>query len=252
MTEVLQSSIPYDALKKHPLPGIAPLTVADWLIVDEAYRGQMSMRFSLLSGKPDLVLACDPGALLAAQEVLQLVLDHLRKRTDFRINNDEVMCPDGRNVTVDWAQPLLTAGQIIQEDICLLQKVGDEHVLTGAVLCFPASWTLAEKFMRPLTGIHVPVSEYDANIAKRVQRLFDGVRVGQPLWRKNALWYDTPELFTPRVEAAPREPVPAKSGPYLRSERQCILRLPNTDAVVFSIHTFMVRREDILDAPAEV
>ncbi len=250
MTEILQTSIPYDALADRPLPGIAPLNLEDWLIVDDAYAAQMSLRCNLLSEKPNLVSALSDEAFPAAQEVLALALGQLAGRADFDVGPQEVRCPDGRVVAIDRAHPLRTLGQIIQEDICLMQKVGDEHVLTGAVLCFPASWTLAEKFMRPLIGIHVPVTEYDDNIAKRVQRLFDGVRVGRPLWRKNALWYDDPSLFTPRLEDAPRDPVPAQTGAYLRSEKQCILRLPKTDAVVFSIHTFMVRREQVLQAPA--
>lgn len=250
MKEILQTSIPYDALAERPLPGVAPLNIEEWLIVDDAYATQMTLRNSLLSAKTNLVSALSEGALPAAQEVLDLALEQLAGRSDFEFRANKVRCPDGRVVTVDRAQPLRTLGQIIQEDICLMQKVGDEHVLTGAVLCFPASWTLSEKFMRPLIGIHVPVAEYDDNIAKRVQRLFDGVRAGRPLWRKNALWYDDPSLFTPRREDAPRDPVPATTGAYLRSEKQCILRLPKTEAVVFSIHTFMVRREKVVQAPA--
>ena len=133
----------------------------------------------------------------------------------------------------------------MQEDLCILQKCGDEHVLTGAVLCFPASWTLSEKFMRPLIGIHDPVAEYDARLATRVQRLFDGVQVGRPLWRFNALWYSDPALHQPRSSSARREAHSAEEGAYLRSERQCILRLPRTNAVIFSIHSFVLKRADV-------
>jgi hypothetical protein len=56
-----------------------------------------------------------------------------------------------------------------------MERRGDEHVLTAAVLCFPASWHLADKIGRPLTTIHVPVKVYDETLARRVQRLFDGV-----------------------------------------------------------------------------
>ena len=37
---------------------------------------------------------------------------------------------------------------------------------------------------------------------------------------------------------------PAEGGdyPYLRSERQCVLRLPETRACVFSIHTYVMAR----------
>lgn len=136
----------------------------------------------------------------------------------------------------------------MQEDLCILHKSGDEHVLTGAVLCFPASWMLAEKFMAPLIGIHAPVQGYDAGIAARVQRMFDGVQAGRPLWRFNALWYDDPALHQPRSAHARREETEAETGSFLRSERQCILRLPQSRAVVFSIHTFVLPRAAAPDA----
>ncbi|MGR3813194.1 MAG: heme-dependent oxidative N-demethylase family protein, partial [Cognatishimia activa] len=152
---------------------------------------------------------------------------------------DSVARPDGRAVALNYKDPLGTLAQLVQEDFCILQKQGNEHVLTGALLCFPASWTLAEKFMRPLVRIHKPVRSYDANIAKRVQRLFDGVRVGRPVWRFNALHYADAELFHPRTEDAPREDDHREQS-FLRSERQVIMRLPETDAVVFAIHTYVV------------
>ena len=48
-----------------------------------------------------------------------------------------------------------------------------EHVLTGAILCFPSNWTLAQKFGMRLARIHLPVERYDEAVARRVQRLFD-------------------------------------------------------------------------------
>lgn len=128
----------------------------------------------------------------------------------------------------------------MQEDFCLLSKSGDEHVLDAAVLCFPASWRLAEKIGRPLSAVHDPVAEYDAGLARRVQRLFDGVQAGRPLWRFNVLYYDDPALFQPRSAQMPRPLSHARTAPFIRSERQCILRLPRTRAVVFSIHTYVI------------
>ena len=123
-----------------------------------------------------------------------------------------------------------------------MQKQGDEHVLTAAVLCFPASWTLAEKAGQPLSRIHRPVGAYDVGVAQRVQRLFDGVQSGKPIWRNNYLHYNDPELYQPLSETDParKEPWPAHA-PYTRAERQCIVRLPETGAVLFSIHTYVAR-----------
>ena len=146
---------------------------------------------------------------------------------------------------LDRDRPLMTLGRLVQEDLCVMERSGDEHLLTGAVLCFPASWSLAEKIGRPLTGIHTPVPDYDVDIARRVQRMFDAIRVEQPLWRMNALVYVDPTLHQPRREADPR--TDRRGGSYVRSERQCLRRLPQTRAVVFSIHTYVVRIDSLSD-----
>ncbi len=238
---ILQSRIPYDTGTARGLPGVRPLKPDDWLWVDDAYAGQMAVRRRLLSERRADVLALDPGALPAAQELLEVALGRMPEA--FTREDDGIRCPDGLRVPLDRTDPLDTLGRIFQQDFCLMEKRGDQHVLTGAVLCFPASWRLDEKFLHPLTGIHVPVPNYDADIARRVQRLFDGVQPDRPLWRYNALPYADPTLHQPRSEHARRDPVDEAEAPFLRSERQCILRLPQTGAVVFSIHTFVVARQ---------
>lgn len=237
MTHPLQSRLPYDISNPPDLPGTRPFDEADWLHRDDAFEGQMAERDRLIAEHPGLVIAMDEGAREAAVELLDRVL-----AVSYAGMRRTAPRPDGMIVPIDRAVPLATLGRIAQEDFCILQKRGDEHVLTGAVLCFPASWSLAEKFMRPLTGVHEPVAEYDDNIARRVQRLFEGVRVGQPIWRFNALWYAEPDLFQPRSETDPRPERAARSADFMRSERQCILRLPETEAVIFSIHTYVVPR----------
>ncbi len=241
METILQNALPEEMRGPTGLPGMAPAAAGEWLRVDEAYAAQMRRRLALLQTRRDDVLWLDPGALEIAREVLDAALD-LLPSMGFRRDGAGVICPDGRRVIPDRDDPLGTLGQLVQEDICLLRKDADEHVLVGAVLCFPASWRLAEKAGRPLTAVHAPVPEYDADLARRVQRLFDGVRVGRPLWRFNRLWYDDPELHQPRSAQMSRRISPDRAAaPFIRSERQCILRLPRTQAVVFSIHTYVVR-----------
>ncbi len=240
MTIILQNSIPYDPLTPRPLPGIQPTSLDTWLHRDDAFAAQMQRRDALLKEKRGDVLALDASAEPAAQEVLDLVLQHAYPGC-----SDLVIRPDGQEVTVDRDNPMDTLCRLVQEDICILQKHGDEHVLTGAVLCFPASWTLSEKFMRPLIDIHVPVASYDENIARRVQRLFDGIQPDRPLWRFNALWYEDAELHQPRSESARREVKKPGNARYLRSERQTLLRLPKTQAVVFSIHTYVLESNSL-------
>jgi len=230
--------LPWMDPRTRRLPGIQPVIGSDWLRLDEAYAAQMALRDRLIADRPGLVHALLPEGRAAAAELYATVLDRLHHLAGFGIDKTVINRPDGVSVPLDPDQPLLTLGRLVQEDLCLLQDTGDEYQLTGAILCFPASWTLAQKIGRPLTAIHDPVPAYDADLARRVNRMFAGIRPEQPLWRMNFLTYDDFTLHQPRREGEAR-PRPADHG-YIRSERQCLLRLPVSGAVVFSIHTYVV------------
>lgn len=221
------------------LPSMQPVD-GPWLQIDDAYGAQMIERRRLMAARPRDVYAQLPHGLSASRACLEEVLGALP--SDFCRKDDEVVRPDGHHARLDWDAPLWSLGNIVQQDVCVLEKQKDEHVLTGAMLCFPASWTLAQKIGKPLIGIHQPVAEYDDVIAVRVQRLFDGVQYGRPLWRANHLRYDDPTLHQPRLECDQR-PVGTNSSQYIRSERQTVLRLPVTGAVAFLIHTMVVKAE---------
>lgn len=223
------------------LPGIQPLDMNDWLRIDEAYAAQMRERERLIATIPDKVHALLPQAKAAAHELAAMITERLPGLGFFR-EGAAWRCPDGRLVPDTPEAPLINLGRLIQDDLCILQE-GPEgsHILTGAILCFPASWTLAQKIGRNLIGIHDPVAEYDDSLARRVQRLFDAIHPDRPLWRANALAYADPALYQPRREGEARS-AGDEAGGYLRSERQCLLRLPRTGAVVFSIHTYQIAR----------
>ena len=226
MTAVLQHTIPYDVSVHPKLPGVRPLEMEEILIQDDAFAGQMAERDRLLRCKREAVLQIRKDALPAGRELLELVLGLTYPEQGARPG--QITRPDGVTVPVDFDDPMGSLGRLVQEDFCILQKQDDEHVLTGAVLCFPASWMLSEKFERPLIGIHEPVESYDAPIAARVQRLFDGVQPGRPLWRFNALTYNDPSLHLPRSQYDRRDDRQDHEAGYLRSERQVIVRLPKS------------------------
>lgn len=243
---ILQASLPFAPWmddRTWRLPGVLPVEGDEWLRIDDAYGAQMAERDRLIAERETLVHAMLPEAREAAAELMEQVLAELTHMPGFSVSPTEVRRPDGATVHLDAAAPLLSLGRLVQEDLCLLQHRGAESVLTGAILCFPASWTLAEKLGQPLGRIHLPVEHYTDDVARRVQRMFDAIRPGQMLWRANALLYDDFTLHQPRVEGA-RRPKPVEMT-YLRSERQTFRRLPRTGAVVFGIHTYVVRRSSL-------
>jgi dimethylamine monooxygenase subunit A len=237
---------PWESPATRRLPGIQPVQGRDWLRVDEAYGGQMALRDRLIAGQPDTVHALLPEARPAADELYRTILDWLAEEPGFTLNDRVVTRPDSVTVPLDPTQPLLTLGRLVQQDLCLMQDSGAEYDLTGAILCFPASWTLAQKLGRPMTGIHQPVDIYDETLAARVHRLFAALRPDQPLWRMNFFTYDSFHLHHPRVEGDWRRQPTGRS--YVRCERQTLLRLPQTQAVLFAIHTIVVDAAQLPEA----
>ena len=237
---ILQKKIPYDTTCPN-LPGTRPVSPDEWIICDDAFSQQMALRDQLIETKKDKVLAISDEAQEAAVELLKMTLDFCVSKLGYKRNVNKIIRPDKVSVEIDLNEPMTVLGRLVQNDFCILQKKDDEHVLTAAALCFPASWSLEEKFLKPLIDIHFPVKAYDDNIAKRVQRLFDGLQINRPVWRFNALYYEDPNLFQPRSVNQPRrKPAPNKVK-YFRSERQTIIKLPESGAIIFGIHTFVVR-----------
>lgn len=248
---VLQVSLP-DAPWCDPaawrLPGIQPVDPEDWLIRDEAFAGQMALRDRLIADRETDVHALLPEAVPAAEECFDTALATLAGDPGYEIGGRSARRPDGVTVPLDRTRPLLTLGRLVQADVCLMEPRGTVHALTGAILCFPAFWTLSEKIGKPLVPIHAPVPQYDGDLARRVQRLFDAIRPERALWRANAHLYRDPELFTPKREADPPRRCTREEARFVRSERQVLRRLKETGAVVFTIHTRMVSIENLTEA----
>lgn len=240
MPDICQKTLPikpWMQTKTNRLPGLNPIAPGEWLLRDEVFAAQMAYRTTLLAHKRDAVFRATDESHAAQHELLETVLSELDN--DYQIAANTVTRPDGVTIALDLAKPLLTIAHLVQEDFLLLQKSGDEHVLTAGVLCFPASWSLAEKFENGLLDIHNPVAEYDANMAKRVQRVFDVMRPETPMWRANYLLYVDADLFQPTRD--PRNDVIKNPEDcFVRVERQTLRKLPKTNAVAFSVHTFVV------------
>ena len=229
------------------MPGVMPCVTPDWITVDADYSAQLATKATVLSKHESAVLQVQDSAIEAVEELRALVVDLLSARLDFTVLPDQITRPDGFSVSRDQ-DPFVMLSQLLQEDLCVLQKHDGEHVLTAALLCFPAGWTLSEKIGRPLMAIHSPVESYTADIAKRVQRLFDGVQEGRPMWRANLLQYADSDLHQPHREADPR-PISSEKNKFERSERQTLIRLPQSRAVVFAIHTTVASRCTRLFSP---
>lgn len=220
------------------LPGMAPLSHRDWLVRDEVFAAQMAYRDQLLVAHPEVVVAGE--GCRGAEELLDLVLATLSAHdADYEIGDTVATRPDGVCVPLDRSRPFASLGRLTQEDFLLLDRPEDaaEHVLIGAVLCFPSRWSLAEKMNRPLSAIHERVPAYDGGLAARVQRLFDMLTPERPLVRANWLVHSVSELYQPKLFAGIYKPQEQTGRFWLRVERQSILKLAQSGAAVFTVKT---------------
>ncbi|MGB0499470.1 MAG: heme-dependent oxidative N-demethylase family protein [Rubricella sp.] len=213
----------------HP-PGMLPLGDDPWLtparpgsVIERARRRIIG------SGAPHAIGAL-PESEGAQRELLDLVVSSVGGTE----NGQEM--------------PIARAGLMVEDDLLLLDRVEGEHVLVAGVLCFPSQWRLDEKLGRSLLSIHDPVVEYDATLARRVQRLFDALHPDRPLWRMNWLFYPDGAIETPASERDETGKGWQRSGRlFIRRERQALRRLPRSGAIVFSIRTMVTPVEDLPD-----
>jgi len=239
---------PYADARQRRKPGLAPLDPASWIETDEHFADQMAYRERLMAERRAVVFAETDDSRPAQVEMLDKLLANLSARPDYDVSQDKVTRPDGVVVPLDPARsddpPVITAGRLAQEDFCILEKGAEEYILTSAILCFPSRWSLAEKIGHPLTAIHGPVPDYTDDLAKRVNRVFEGVKTVLPLWRANWTVHDHAELHQPSGAWRAEE---GGETLYIRVERQTFMRLPETSAVVFGIRTFI----DPLDSTSD-
>jgi hypothetical protein len=210
--------------------GIRALDLDRWLTVDDDRDQDLAYRARLLETARSTVFGAlgqdRADSFAPAEEALALIREWLGAR------GIATPHPFGDE------HPLIEAARLVQEDLAVMQRIGDLWVLTAGVVCFPSHWTVSDKIGLPLDGIHVPVAHYETELSERVDRFHDRLMSRSPVWRRNWSVIPTSELHLPAY-GYPREVVdtiePDGSPMWIRSEYQTLRRLPDTDAILFTI-----------------
>lgn len=203
--------------------GLGPLELDDWLAPRPGDETLLAQRRGLVAGKPKEVLASLPEGEAPVAELAAFLR--------------------GRGLAVREGETLSMLAALagaVAEDLLLLapaldEKSGETTRLVAGVLCFPNRWRLADKIGKGLTAIHAPVPEYAAALAGPVDRFLARLRPGRAFTRGNWGLASTADLHLP-FPVAPVDPA-RDTGFFLRREEQGFVKLPATEAVVFSIRT---------------
>ncbi|CAM6093039.1 unnamed protein product [Calypogeia fissa] len=255
--EYLPLKIPYKMVM-----GVEPLDPEDWIEIDIFYDEEVALRRDVLETRKEISVASHPAypqAVEANWEVLELLVEFLPKRFPSRfavtgggnvihnLSSGEVFDISDRS-----QDPLDISSRLVQEDLCLMMKVdGELRFVSGAVL-FPQRWSLQEKLGMNMKDIHLPVPLYE-EIGPKVNAFMDRLKVGKPVWRANWTIVDDPTLFQPmteediygalqgRIRELDDQITVSTAGTRLftRCERETLMRLPRTGAILFTIRTYI-------------
>ena len=246
----LPTHTPYDGSSKLFSIGLKPLDPADWIEVDDHLLPYLAEKHRLYGEIPERVFVEEDGTRDAQQEVLDLLGAHLLERFP------EIYRRTGSGVEVVGAAsrlpasladaPLAKASQLIQEDLILMRRSDSGWRLVAGSLCFPSSWSLLEKFGKPLQDIHAPVPGFGPGTrpAELINRMFDGLQ-GQAVERYNWSIQSDNTLYHPlsdlqRIDRATNRPSRFPDGDidahaFIRVERQTLRKLPVTRDILFTI-----------------
>ena len=224
--------VPLDARGWRLAMGLRPLAPQNWLEVDERRDEELALKASLLESRYGDVVGLTDEATSASHELFDNVSGFLRE------HHPELSWSVAAN-----EHPLVAASRVVQEDLCVMAR-SDEWRLVGACVCFPSRWHLADKIGTTLDEIHGPVPLYDQTLAAPTRAVFDRLTPARSFWRLNWTLLDSPDLFQPvaaRVAGAT-----AIDEWYFRVERQTIRRLPISDAIIFTIRTYVTPLVEML------
>ncbi|TGP23755.1 MULTISPECIES: DUF3445 domain-containing protein [unclassified Mesorhizobium] len=244
---------PYDGSSKLFTIGLKPLEFDRWIETDEFLLPHLAEKQRLYAEIPEKVFVEEDGTGDAQREAMELLVAHLAaKHPGTHRRNGPDIEVTGFEGAVDTLAPALTeaplvkASLLVQEDLILMRRGDDGWRLAAGSLCFPSSWSLREKFGKPLQQIHAPVPGFGPGTrpADLINRMFDGLQ-GQAVERFNWSIQADDALYHPlsngeRIDRATNRPTRFPDGDinahaFMRVERQTLRKLPVSRDILFTI-----------------
>lgn len=232
--------------------GLRRLDESNWLTIDAAYVAEHSIRLELLAKNRSNVVECLPQSTEACYEVLDLAVKFLLSRypQHFKVHQTRTG-PMIHNLITDATfpigsqcpRPLETAALLAMEDLNILIKdpITGDYLLQASATLFPAGWKLQERIGTSLACLHAPVPGWSAKLGAHVNRYFDHLSPRTAMERTNLFIQTNPALFwdAPEGETCKYEETVKIEEITVRRERQTFTRLPKSNAILFTVRTYM-------------
>lgn len=218
--------------------GLSPIAPEAWFEGGEA--DPAARKDPLFEGATAAVWAEAEGSRPGQAEVAALVAEAI-----------------GHPIDATGRPPLYAAARAVADDLCLMEKRDGAWRLSALSLSAGSFFTAGEVIGRSLSELHRPVTGFQETLLARVTRIFDGLREGLLLERRNWSVVSTPQLHMPdpgpmRAAIPHIDPVRAAQVLHVRCERQTLRRLPQSGGVVFTIRVWVNPLSEIAADPARL
>jgi dimethylamine monooxygenase subunit A len=237
--------------------GLRPIRPESWILIGPEHAEMMRQKRARLDLFRPFYYGALPASLPAQQELLERVTTHLVADHPASFERSgSVIRSLITGQTLDLhdrsTEPLLQLSYLIEEDFMLLDEVGGAARITAASNAYSSSGRLVASVGYDVEWAHMPVPQLTEKLGGKINRVLGSVHAATPCERFN--WQLTPmaTVFFPHNdphaanEAAMHEVFedlrrdPARAGEllWIRVERQTLSRLPDSNAVAFSLHTY--------------
>lgn len=170
-----------------------------------------------------------------------------------RFDSDFVL-QETRGASVEYRDVFDALAMQLQEDLAVIRiDEKGRDVVCALHLSFPNFWSATDKIGRDFVAIHEPVPGMDA-INRRAPQLVDAMIHKGPFVRF-AWGITTDDRLNHHPEKGASLPAgrtfdPERPALYLRVERQVMTGLPEHQAALFTIRTYLYEVADIIRDPA--
>jgi len=237
--------------------GLRPIRPETWILVGADHAQIMRQKHDRLNRSRPYYYRTLPESLPAQRELRNRVTTHLVsdhpgsfERMGSVIRS--VITGQTLDLNDDSVEPLLQLSYLIEEDFMLLDEGGGIPRITAAANAYSSSGRLVASVGRDMEWTHEPVPQLTQKLGAKINRVLRTVHPATPCERFN--WQVTPmaSVFFPHTNphasnaaamhqaAAELRDDAARAGEllWIRVERQTLTRLPGSNTVAFSLHTY--------------
>ena len=237
--------------------GLRPIRPESWILIGAEHAEIMRQKHDRLNRFRPYYYRTLPDSLPAQRELRNRVMTHLLSdhAGSFETTGSvvrSVITGQTLDLNNTSTEPLLQLSYLIEEDFMLLDQGGGIPRITAAANAYSSSGRLVASVGHDMEWTHEPVPQLTHKLGAKINRVIRSVHSATPCERFN--WQLTPmaSVFFPysnphaanaaamhhAAVALRRDPARAGELLWIRVERQTLSRLPDSNAVAFSLHTY--------------